>query len=96
MNCLVIRMAKLKPQEIVLYPLMTEKAVALIEAENKLTFIVDAKASKEDVAKAVEELYDVKVASVNTINLSVGKKKAYVKLDPKFKASDLAIKLGIL
>lgn len=89
-------MAKLKPQEIILYPLMTEKAMALIESENKLTFIVDPKADKRSIAEAVEELYGVKVASVKTLNLPKGKKKAYVKLDPKFKASDLAIRLGIL
>ncbi|MBS7655608.1 50S ribosomal protein L23 [Candidatus Bathyarchaeota archaeon] len=88
-------MAK-KPLNLILYPLITEDAVSLIEAENKLTFIVDIKAGKKEIKKAIEELYDVKVDKVNTCITMDGKKKAYVKLKPEFKASDLAIKLGIL
>lgn len=87
---------KLKPQEIVLYPMMTEDAVSSIEAENKLTFIVDINASKNDIRRAVEILYEVKVASVNTAITSDGRKKAFVKLRPEFKASDVAMRLGIL
>ena len=49
-----------------------------------------------EVKKAVESLYEVKVEKVNLLNTSRGLKKAYVKLKPGYKASDLAIKLGIL
>jgi large subunit ribosomal protein L23 len=87
---------KLKSRKILLYPLMTERAVSLIESENKLTFIVDEGATKTDVKRAVEELYQVEVSSVNTLITPTGKKKVYVKLKPAYKASDLAIKLGIL
>jgi ribosomal protein L23 len=48
-------------QEVIRYPLISEDAVTLIEAENKITFIVDANASKNDIRRAVEELYEVKV-----------------------------------
>jgi len=85
-----------KPLDIILYPLITEDAVSLIETENKLTFIVDIKANKKEIKKAIEELYNVKVDKVNTCITMDGRKKAYVKLKPEFKASDLAIKLGIL
>jgi large subunit ribosomal protein L23 len=78
------------------YPLITEKAVGLIEKENKLVFVVDKKATKQDVKKAVEALYSVKVASVNTMVSMKGRKKAYVKLKPEFKAADIATKLKIL
>ena len=84
------------PYEIVLYPLMTESASLTVEKENKLTFIVSLKASKTDVKKAVEQLYEVKVESVNTQVTPTGEKKAFVKLHPDYKASDVAIKLGIL
>jgi len=80
---------------VIRYPLMTEDAVALIEAENKLTFIVDIKANKARIRRAVEELYGVKVAKVNTTITSKGVKKAYVKLQPEYRASDIAIRLGI-
>ena len=78
------------------YPLLTEKAVGLIEKENKLVFIVDLKATKEAIKEAVERLYAVKVAKVNTMISIKGKKKAYVKLKPEYKAVDLAAKLKIM
>lgn len=82
-------------KNIVLYTLMTEKAVNLIESENKLTFIVNLKANKYQVKKTIEELYDVKIDKVNLLVTSKGLKKAYVTLKPEDKASDLAIRLGI-
>ena len=84
------------PYEVVLYPLMTESASLMVEKENKLVFIVNLRASKTDVRKAVEELYEVKVADVNTQITHQGQKKAFVKLHPDYKAADVAIKLGIL
>jgi large subunit ribosomal protein L23 len=82
--------------EIIAYPLMTESASIMVEKDNKLLFIVNLKAGKADVKKAVEELYAVKVSKVNLQITNQGTKKAYVKLTEEFKASDVAIKLGIL
>lgn len=81
---------------VVEYPLLSEKAVGAIEKENKLVFIVKKNATKPEIRKAVEKLYDVKVASVNTMISIKGVKKAYVKLRPEFKAIDLATKLRII
>ncbi|MCS7095582.1 MAG: 50S ribosomal protein L23 [Candidatus Bathyarchaeota archaeon] len=83
-------------QDVILYPLMTESASLMVEKENKLTFIVNINATKLDVKRAVEELFGVKVARVTIAITPLGEKKAYVKLHPEFKASDVAIKLGIL
>jgi large subunit ribosomal protein L23 len=83
-------------QAVIKYPLVSEDAVTLIEAENKITFIVDADASKNDIRRAVEELYEVSVDHVNSVVTPEGRKKAYVKLTPDYKASDLAVRLGIL
>jgi large subunit ribosomal protein L23 len=68
----------------------------MVERDNKLIFIVNFKAGKSDVKKAVEELYEVKVDKINMLITPQGVKKAFVKLKPEFKASDVAIKLGIL
>lgn len=84
------------PYEVILYPLMTESASLMVERENKLAFIVNLKATKLDVKKAVEELYEVKVEKVNIVITPNGEKKAFVKLHPEHKAADVAIKLGIL
>lgn len=78
------------------YPVMTEVTSRILETENKLVFIVSKQATKADVKRAVEELYDVDVQSVNSTITPDGEKKAFVRLTPEFKASDLAIKLGIL
>ena len=86
----------MNPYDVINYPLMTEAASRMIEAENKLVFIVNMKATKIDVRRAVEELYEVAVEKVNVIITSKGEKKAFVKLHPDHKASDVAIKLGIL
>jgi len=84
------------PYEVILYPVMTEAASLMIEKENKLVFVVDLRASKNDVKAAVEELYEVKVEKVNLLIAPQGEKKAFVKLHPDYKAADVAIKLGIL
>lgn len=84
------------PYDVILYPVMTEAASLLVESENKLVFIVNMKATKHEIKRAVEELYDVKVEKVNLLITPKGQKKAFVKLHPGYKAVDVAIKLGIL
>ncbi|MCD6428813.1 MAG: 50S ribosomal protein L23 [Desulfurococcales archaeon] len=74
----------------------TEKALTYIENHNTLTFIVDIRATKHDIKRAVEKLFDVKVAEVRTLITPKGEKKAYVRLKPEYKASDIATRLGIL
>jgi large subunit ribosomal protein L23 len=86
----------MEPHEVIFYPLMTESASLMVEKENKLIFVVSLKAGKTDVKKAVEDLYEVKVAKITTLITPQGEKKAFVKLTPEFRASDVAIKLGIL
>ena len=82
--------------ETLFYPLITEKSVAMIESQNKLGFVVRDSASKEEVKKAVEKRFGVRVVNVNVLRDRKGRKKAFVKLDAKFKASDIAIKLGVI
>ena len=84
------------PNDVISYPLMTESASLMVEKDNKLIFIVNLKAGKSDVKRAVEELYEVKVDKVTVSVTPQGEKKAFVKLKPEYKASDVAIKLGIL
>jgi ribosomal protein uL23 len=79
-----------------LYPLTTEKSVRLVEAENKIVFIVDNKATKSQVKKAFEKLLKVKVDKVNISNGPKGRKKAYIKLSKEVNALDVATELGIM
>ncbi len=84
------------PYDTILYPVMTEVTSRILETENKLVFIVNNMATKMDVKRAVEELYEVAVEKVNVAITPRGEKKAFVKLHPDYKAVDVAIKLGIL
>ncbi len=81
---------------VIKYPLSTEKSIRLMEAENKLVFIVDNKATKREVKKAIEELYTVKVVSVNLFLDNKGRKKAYVKFSSETPAIDIATQLGLM
>lgn len=83
----------MRPEDIIIKPIITEESNAGIQ-EGKYTFKVNKKATKIDIAKAVEKLFEVKVLKVNTMTVkgkekrvgrSVGKtsdwKKAIVMID---------------
>ena len=55
--------------DIIIRPVITEDSMARIAAEKKYTFEVAKSATKPEIAKAVEEAFKVKVASVNVINM---------------------------
>lgn len=84
------------PYTILKHPLATEKAVRLMNSENKLTFMVELKASKTEIKKAFEEMFKVKVLKVTTIITPKGKKKAYVKLSQETPAIDIGTQMGIM
>jgi len=84
------------PYHIVKFPLTTEKGVRLMESENKLLFVVDNSATKSDVKKAVETMFNSKVESVNILITSKAQKRAYVKFAPETQAIDIATQLGLL
>jgi len=81
--------------KIILYPVITEDAVSIIETENKLVFMVNRKTTRKEVKRSFEKLYEVKVEKVNIMITPYGEKKAFIKLKPEFKASDLAVKIGV-
>jgi large subunit ribosomal protein L23 len=82
--------------KIIIRPVHSEKAINLVDKENTLTFIVDRKATKHDIKRAVELIFNVKVLKVRTLITSRGEKKAYVKLAPEYRASEIASQLGLL
>lgn len=84
------------PWKTLRFPHTTEKSVGLIERENKIVFIVDRKSSKDEIKKAFEQAFEVKVDKINTEITATGDKKAYIKLKPENKAIDVAVKLGIV
>ena len=55
------------PRDVLLAPVVSEKSYGLLD-EGKYTFLVDPRANKTEIKVAVEAVFGVKVASVNTIN----------------------------
>ncbi|MEK6945764.1 MAG: 50S ribosomal protein L23 [Nanoarchaeota archaeon] len=78
-----------------LKPIVTEKAVMLIELQNVLTFKVEKRKTKKEIAKEIEEVLEVEVEKIRT-HIKGNQKYAYVKLKPKFLAMDVATKLGLI
>ncbi|MBD3310427.1 50S ribosomal protein L23, partial [Candidatus Woesearchaeota archaeon] len=81
---------------IVLNPLSTEKSIKLMDMENKLIFVVSRKAKKQEIKKAIEKMFKVKVVKINTVVTSKGQKRAYVKFSPETPAIDIATNLGLM
>ncbi|MCU1544711.1 MAG: rplW [Microbacteriaceae bacterium] len=55
------------PRDIVISPVVSEKSYSLID-DGKYTFVVDPRANKTEIKLAIEKIFNVKVASVNTLN----------------------------
>ncbi len=55
-------------RDILIRPVISEKAYQTIEDLNAYTFVVDPRANKTQIKQAVQKVFDVKVVSVNTIN----------------------------
>lgn len=62
------------PYGIIRQPLVTEKSLAQKADQNKVSFIVDLRANKQEIKEAVERIFAVKVQEVNTVYLP-GKRK---------------------
>ena len=81
---------------VLLYPITTEKAIGMIELENKLLFVVEMRATKHQIKEEVERLFKgVKVGAVNTKITPHGAKHAYIRLK-EGKADDIATQLKIV
>jgi large subunit ribosomal protein L23 len=61
------------PRDVILKPVVSEKCYALLDS-NVYTFVVDPRATKVDIRKAVESVFGVRVSKVNTLNRK-GKRK---------------------
>ncbi|MGB3944994.1 MAG: 50S ribosomal protein L23 [Methanothrix sp.] len=77
-------------------PFITEKVTNMIDSDNTMEFLVDIRASKKEIKKELEEIYDVEVVSIRTMITPKGDKKASVKLAGDGSANELATTLGLL
>ena len=86
----------MEPGDVIKYPLGTEKSIRLMEAENKLIFVVDKRANKREIKGAIETMFKVKVDKVNTLVDTEGRKRAYITFNKANPAIDIATQLGLM
>jgi len=81
------------PHDVIIRPVVTEASMEKM-ADRKYTFVVDKKANKSEIKTAVEQVFGVKVAKVNTMNV-LGKMKrmgANVGRRPSWKKAIVTLK----
>jgi len=85
------------PREVVIRPVVTERTTELGEEQNAYTFMVSKDANKIEIRHAIERLFSVKVATVNTLNYrgkwrrvgrSLGRRPSYKKAIVKLAAGE--------
>ena len=91
------------PFDIILMPWITEKTlearrvsdpdIGFLQNNNRIEFIVHRDSTKAQIKRAVEELFEVKVAKVNT-RITITGKHASVRLAEGYAAEEAALKLG--
>jgi large subunit ribosomal protein L23 len=78
------------------YPFVTEKAMVLLENQNKLQFLVRKEATKSQIKREIEKAFDQKVTSVRTLMNTHGEKKAIVSFENQKAAEEILSRLGIM
>jgi large subunit ribosomal protein L23 len=92
----------MKPHDIFIHPYVTEKTLNMLQGTpaqdlkdgNRLEFLVNMKATKPEIRKGFEELFQVKVDRVNTFIRKDGK-HAIIKLKPEFSAEEIGMRIGV-
>lgn len=78
------------------YPYVTEKAMMMLENQNKLQFIVDNNATKKEIRREIERAFEQEVTDVSTMMTMDGKKKAVISFANEKAAEEILSRLGIM
>lgn len=79
---------------IILHAYVTEKSMDEMERLNKLEFVVDRRSNRAEIKRAVEEIYQCKVAKINIKIVRLGK-IATVKFSKEYSAEDIGSRAGV-
>jgi len=82
------------PYDIIYHPYVTEKTMNMMEKDNALELVVKRRANKQQIKRAVEKMFEVKVKNINTRITKKGK-HAIVTFMPEFKAEDIGMRIGV-
>ncbi|MCL4379474.1 MAG: 50S ribosomal protein L23 [Candidatus Marsarchaeota archaeon] len=78
------------------HPLSTEKAINQIGRSNVIAYIVDYRATKQQIKKEFEATFGVKVSGIRTMTTASNRKKAFVTIAHGYKAEDIAKRLKLV
>jgi large subunit ribosomal protein L23 len=78
------------------HPIVSEKAMVLLENVNQLSFIVEKQARKRDIKLALEKTFGKKISAINTMMTTKGTKKAIITFEEKNAAEEILSQLGIV
>lgn len=67
------------PRDVIIEPVISEKSYGLLDA-GKYTFIVDPRSNKTEIRQSVEQIFNVKVTNVNTLNRTGKSKRSGAKM----------------
>ena len=82
------------PRDIILSPVVSEKSYDLIQDFNTYTFVVDRRTNKTEIRQAIEEIFDVKVVGVNTINRKGKRKRTGYKIGKRSDSKRALVRLA--
>jgi large subunit ribosomal protein L23 len=78
------------------YPFVTEKAMMMLEGENKLQFIVRKEATKQKIKREIEQIFEQEVTGISTMMTPHGQKKVIVSFADEKAAEEILSRLGIM
>lgn len=78
------------------HPLVTEKAMMMVERQNTLEFLVSRDATRVEIRREVEKAFDQEVKEVRTMMTTKGEKKAIVSFVKEKAAEEILSRLGIM
>jgi large subunit ribosomal protein L23 len=79
----------------ILHPHVTEKTVDKMDFDNKMVFICQTDATKEEIVEEVEEQFDLNTTNINTMITPKGQKKAELTLSDEHDAQEVASRIGV-
>lgn len=82
------------PYQVVFHPIVTEKTMMLMDTNNSLEFLVRNEATKPQIKRAIEGLFECEVDAVNTRITKQGK-RAVVKFGGETTAEDIGMRIGV-
>ncbi|QYZ79102.1 50S ribosomal protein L23 [Methanofollis formosanus] len=78
------------------HPYVTEKAMMMLENENKVQVLVERSASKAEIKREVEKAFEQPVKSVRTMMTMKGQKKAIINFENDNAAEEILSRLGVM